>query len=171
MAKKWYLLFVIIIFLTLLSACSANIEEEQKKAVEAAHSSFLEKKTAPNKELDAISLYLPFRMDIDDTNPYNLLLTKGNQSYILFINPNEEENSQVVYETTIQGADQIRINETFQEDDKFGFIIIQDIGDELYSLTVGRGGIKMTTETDAGAIAREAGTMMKIVSSVQFNKN
>lgn len=169
MQKKRYSLFVIflsIFLLTALTSCNGNIEKNQEEAVTKAQNAFFAGKTEPNHEMDALSLYLPFGMEIDATNPYNILLKKGDHSYILFINPHESLDSQVIYETTIQAAQDLRIQEKFSDEGKFGFIIIQDVDQDWYSLTVGIGGIKMTTETDANDLPKEAEMMMKIVSSV-----
>ena len=169
MQKKRYSLFVIflsIFLLTALTSCNGNIEKNQEEAVTKAQNAFFAGKTEPNHEMDALSLYLPFGMEIDATNPYNILLKKGDHSYILFINPHESLDSQVIYETTIQAAQDLRIQEQFTDEGKFGFIIIQDVDRDRYSLTVGIGGIKITTETDANDLPKEAEMMMKIVSSV-----
>jgi len=164
--KKRYSLFIVFLSIFLLTACNGNIEKNQEEAIARAQNVFFAGKTEPNHEMDALSLYLPFGMEIDATNPYNILLTKGDHSYILFINPHESLDSQVIYETTIQAAQDLRIQEQFTDEGKFGFIIIQDVDRDRYSLTVGIGGIKITTETDANNLPKEAEMMMKIVSSI-----
>lgn len=171
MWKKHLPPFIILLLSSLLFACNGGIEEKQEEAIAEAHASFAAEMAVPNHELESLALYLPFGMEIDDTNPYNLLLKKGDRSYILFINPHESSDSQVVFEATVQTAKNIRLQETFSEEGKFGFIVIQDIDRDWYSLTVGIGGKKMTTEADANSLPKEAGTMMKIVSSITLTDN
>lgn len=162
--KTWLLLFVLL----LLSACSTSIKEEQKAAKENAYQAFQEESKKPNKDSKGISFYLPVGMEIDSSDTYNHIIKKGSKIYILFINPNEDEKSKVIYESTLKSADKYRLAETFTDDKKFGYIFIRDIEKDLYELIVGIGGIKMTTQTELGNLANDAKIMMEMVHSIQL---
>ena len=164
-----FLLLLIPFFI--LSACSASIEDVKEETKENVEASFTDERKSPNEELKDFSLYLPFGMKVDDTDPTNTIIKKGDQIYILFINPIESMDSRVVYESTLKNAGEFIINETFEEKDKFGFLLVREINDDgKYELTVGIGGYKLTTDTDASEMADNAGKMMEILSSIQLKK-
>ncbi|MCU9614244.1 hypothetical protein OEV98_11795 [Caldibacillus lycopersici] len=161
---------LVLLLLLILTACSATISEEQDKAKENAVEAFEANNINPNNSIENFSVYLPSGMDVDESDPNNIVLSNGSKLYLLFINPNENESSKVIYETTLNSTENIRLKETFEKDNRFGFIIINDVSEDLYELTVGIGGTKLTTETDAANIAHEAKLMMEIVSSIEFDK-
>ncbi|WAA11749.1 hypothetical protein [Fervidibacillus halotolerans] len=163
--RKWLFL---IMLLSLLTACTGTLEEETEKAKEQAVEVFEAKAKNANVEKETLSLYLPHGIEVDETDPNNVILTRGDKLYLLFINPNEDEKSQVVYEATAETGEDYLLNETFQSDDRFGYIVLKEVEEDVYELTVGIGGIKLTTETNKKDLADDAGMMMEIVSSVQL---
>lgn len=162
---KWMFLIALLLALT---ACTGTINEEQEKAKDQVTEAFQGKAKNANVTKDHLSLYVPHGMEIDESDPNNILLTRGDKLYLLFINPNENERSQVVYQATVESGEKFRVNETFDSKERFGYILIKDLVEDTYELTVGIGGIKLTTETTLKDLADEAGMMMEIVSSVQL---
>lgn len=162
--KKYVLAIIPLLFL--LTACTGTIAEEQDKAVDEVKVAFQESDIKPNNKIDDISLYLPTGMDVESSEEYNILLSDGAKRYLLFINPVEESNSKNLYESTLQTIEEPRVNKTFDEKGSFGYIIVSDVEEELYEVTVGMGGIKMTTETDVANLAHESRVMMEVVKSI-----
>ncbi|WAA10090.1 hypothetical protein [Fervidibacillus albus] len=161
--------FVLMTVLFLLAACTGTIQEESEKAKEQAMEAFEGKAKNANVEKDTLSLYLPLGIEVDETDPNNVLLTRGDKLYLLFINPNENENSRVVYEATTESGDDFLLNETFESDERFGYILVKEVDEDVFELVVGIGGLKLTTESDKKDLADDAKMMMEIVSSVQLN--
>lgn len=160
----------VMMLFVMLSACSASIEEEQSVAQEAAANTFKTETTVTtNEEVEGIKYHLPKGAVIKKTTENNVVFEKGSKLYILFVNPHEEADSDVVYQASVSSQIDYRVNETFQEDDKFGFMLVNDIEDQKdqYELTVGVGGVKVTTETDAKHISEDAELMMEIALSVK----
>lgn len=152
--------------LLLLSACSVSIDEELKEARPAVEEAFNSKAKEANNENEHIQYYLPFGFEIEDeSTPNNIILKNGSKTYILFYNQQEEADSEVVYEATIKQKE-YDMNELYQDDQKFGFFLLKEIGDDRYELTVGIGGVKVTSEVKARNIKSEASTMMTIANSV-----
>ncbi|WP_062354907.1 hypothetical protein [Bacillus kwashiorkori] len=164
--KRYIVLLGFVSFVLLLTACSGTINEEQKKARDAAKEIFESETVKANKESEAISFFLPSSMKIESEDANNLLLAKGSKLYILFHNPNEGKDSNVLYDTTLKSAKEYRLNEKFSKEGELGFIFIKDLEEEKYELIVGIGGSKITTETTVKDLADDAELMMRIVSSV-----
>jgi hypothetical protein len=170
-ASKIAYFWLFLLFLLPLAGCTGDIGDELEKAKMNVQQAFEKEAETPNQELDFISLYVPFGMTIERTDENNFLLEKGKQMYILFINPNETADSKAVYESTRKGGDEWLLDETFTSDGKFGYVLVASVDEDLYEVTVGIGGIKMTTETSKRHVADYAGSMMETVSSVEIKKN
>lgn len=158
----------IFMFFAILSACSASIAEEQVVATEAASTVFSEEQTVEvNQESEGIEFYLPSDAAVKKTTENNIVFEKKGKVFILFINSHEGPNSQVVYQSTrSQGADYF-VDETFQKDGKFGFILLQENEEESYEVTIGVGGVKATTITSVKELTEDVELMMEIVKSVK----
>lgn len=163
------ILFLTVLFI--LSACSASIEEELKELRPAVEEAFKTKAKEANNENEHIQYYLPFGFEIEDeTTPNNIILKNGSKTYILFYNQQEEADSEVVYQATIQQK-QYDIKDIYQDDQKFGFFLMKEVSDDRYELTVGIGGVKVSSEVKARNIKSEATTMMTIANSVVNKKD
>jgi len=150
----------------LMAACSASFENEQKETEKAVMKAFQEQSKKINKENRDIQYYLPFGFEIEEETPNNILLKNGSKSYILFYNQKEDAKSKVVYNATIQQKE-YDIKETFRHDQKFGFLLIQRQNDDLNELTVGVGGVKVTSMVKTSSLKNEAAIMMSIANSVR----
>ncbi|USK63748.1 hypothetical protein [Peribacillus frigoritolerans] len=156
---------VILLISSLIVGCS-GIERQTEKAMKAAEVAFRDDEKQPNQEAGLIQVHLPKDFKVVEEHDNNLILQKGDQIYILFVNPNEKEDSSVLYLAIKEQEDQFEMLHSFQTDDKFGFISIKEIPKEKYELAVGIGGVKLTTETDKDQLKTDAKQMMEIVSSV-----
>lgn len=158
---------VLITSLLLLTSCSASLSKEKDNAIERASEAFEDKGRNPNHDLETFSLYLPAGMEVESSDNNNILLNSGSNMYILFINPNEGPKSKVIYESTLASTDDFAVNEQFENEDKFGYVLVREVDEEVYEVTVGIGGTKLTTETELNDIDHEAGLMMEIISSIE----
>lgn len=166
MKNGYKVLLLLTTFLFLLSACSKNFDTEQKEAQLAAEKAFQEDPEEANQSDEFIEYYLPFGFEIVEANPNNILLKNGSKNYILFYNQQEEANSEVVYNATVQQIE-YDINKTFKDKDKFGFMLLKKLDDDTNELTVGFGGVKVTSEVKTSNLKTEASTMMTIANSVK----
>ena len=104
--------------------------------------------------------------DSDDTN---IVLTKNSDAYVLFINPNEEQDSHLFYD--LVQADKKKDNyalETFEQNGRFGFIAVLPSGEEQFEIIASIGGVKLTTISEEANILSNIEQMMKIVRSVKI---
>lgn len=157
------------LLVAIISACSPTIESEQEATIEAVESAFTtdEKKEA-NNETDNAKFYLPSKATIKEAKNNNIIFEKDSKVYILFSNPNEDEKSDVVYNSTMSDEVEYIINDTFEMDGKFSFLLVHEISEDTYELTVGVGGIKATTVTDLKKLSADAELMAEIVSTYEY---
>lgn len=169
MKKYIHIGLLFVTALILLSGCSASYEEVQKEAQIAVEEAFNESPKETNQKSEDIEVYLPFGFEIVDQTPNNVILKNGSKTYILFYNQNENSSSKVVYKSTLQQKEKFDIKETFEKDQKFGFLLIKKLDEQENELTVGIGGNKISTEVKTRNLASEAAVMMEIVNSVTIN--
>ena len=167
MIKKFKRLSLLLVSIILLSACSASFKEEQIKANAAVKEAFYSSPKTTNKENKEIEYYLPFGYEVEEETSNNVLLKNGSKSYILFYNQHEDLASKVVYEATI-AQKEYDVNETFEEEDKMGFLLINQVDENLNELIVGIGGVKLTSQSKTKNIASDAAVMMEIAHSVKL---
>lgn len=163
--RKVLLPFILILFI--LSACSQSLDTVQAEVVAAAQEAFNAEQKEPNKGNEFIQYYLPFGFEIQSETTNNIILKNGAKKYILFYNHQEEANSKVVYEATAK-QQEYEVNETFSKDEEFGFILIKKINDDLNELTVGIGGVKVTSELKTRSLKSEVAYMMAIANSIKI---
>lgn len=166
--KKPIIVLVFLFILSTLIACQADINVEKEEATKRANEIFTGDKINPNNNIGEVSLYLPAGMEVESSDDTNVVLKNGSNYYLLFLNSKEEQNSKVMYESTLKTANKVIVKETFEDDKRLGFIIVQEVNQEedQYEVTVGIGGTKLTTETNVSNLAHEAEQMMKILNSI-----
>ncbi|MGG1675952.1 hypothetical protein ACIFOT_09390 [Neobacillus sp. NRS-1170] len=159
------------LLLFVLGACShASLNDESKNTIKTVKSALQEKAEQPNEKSGKIHFYLPNGYKIKDEKPNNIILKNGSKIYILFVNPQEDSLSEVVYKGTVNQYKRLNINEKFTSDSKFGFLTIKELDDDQNELTVGIGGTKITTQTETSDLVEDGKAMMQIVNSVKFGK-
>ncbi len=161
---SWFLSAIVLLTVT---GCMQSSEEIKTDTIENTEEAFLNKEEKSNETSKQFSYYLPDDFQVKETKNFNVLLEKGNQSFILFVNQKEEETSKVSYETLVEQYKDPFISETFKSDYQFGYLFVVKVDQNLYEVTVGIGGTKLTTETEAHNLHDDAQVMMKIVKSVQ----
>lgn len=151
----------------LLSACSANVKEEQKLTNDKVVAVFNAAPKKANKKNKDIEFYLPFGYEINEETTNNLMLKNGAKTYILFYNQQEGTNSEIVYNATISTEQKFQYNKTFKKDDQFGYLLIKEFDNNLQEVTVGIGGVKVTTKAKVKSMKTDAEIMMQIAKSVK----
>lgn len=159
----------IMIFLTVfLAGCMATPEEQIAGGLEDVREAFEQEPEEANETADKTNLYLPGGYTIEEpSDEHNIIITKGGDSYVLFINPNESIGSRFFYDLQKANPDQQWIaDETFEQDGRFGFATVRGIADDQVEIVVSAGGVKMTTISEETEIANNMDWMMKTVRSI-----
>ncbi|MDF1508685.1 hypothetical protein PZE06_10830 [Robertmurraya sp. DFI.2.37] len=162
---KALLLFVMA--LIFLAGCSASFEEEQAKASGAVEEAFKGAANKRNHENKEIEYNLPFGFEVKEETANNIILKNGAKTYILFYNLQEDASSVVVLNATLQQKE-FDLDERFTEEGKLGYLLVKRLSEKENEVTVGIGGVKITSEVKTKNLAAEAEAMMHIVNSVHF---
>lgn len=155
--------------LLIMSGCSSSLKKEQDEALTAVEEAFKTSPRESNNENKDIKYCLPFGFEIVEETANNIILKNGPKNYILFYNLQEDAQSKVVLDATLQHKE-FEVAEQFQQENKLGYFLVNKISDEINEVTVGIGGIKLTGEVKTKSLKSEAETMMTIVNSVVINK-
>ncbi|GLB58551.1 hypothetical protein [Cytobacillus sp. NCCP-133] len=170
MKRKMTAALLLFISVILLSACSASLEEEQTAAKNAAEEAFNKTPEKTNHKNEDIEYYLPFGVEVKEESPNNIILKNGSKTYILFYNPHEGTDSQVVYDATLQQKKEYEVNETYTKDGHRGFLLINNGNKDENELVAGIGGVKISTQSKTKHLSSDAATMMEIINSVKVKK-
>ncbi|MEW4306390.1 hypothetical protein [Rossellomorea marisflavi] len=163
---KRYLPVLFILALT-LAGCSTSIDEEKDKTAKVVEDMVDHKAEAKEKAGD-IEFYLPFGAEVEKETSHNVIIKKGSDTFILFNNPQEDKDSDLLYKTSLEDESDVVKKGTFQGKDGLGYYIIKSIPDsEKYELIVGVGGTKVSTQSDEGDLSDHAKMMMKMATSVK----
>jgi hypothetical protein len=154
-----------IIAAILLGACSASLEEQQEEISEAVETEFASEPEETNHSNKDIDYRLPFGFEKEDEATNNILLKNGSKTYILFYNQHELADSRVVYESTLKQHAVWDVNRTYEQDNKFGYLLIKELPEDGYQVVTGVGGVKVTTETKN--LKSDATAMMNIANSAK----
>lgn len=164
----WKTVVLLLITVVFLAACGQTVEERAIDGTKVAEDVFYEKRKTQNEEIDGVKLYKPTSFKVDEnSDAQNIVLNKGKQPFILFINPNEKKDSQLFYEL-LQADENIEVvdEKKFSDGDFFGFAAVIQSADDMVELIANVGGAKITTQTTEKNIAKDLKTMMEIVHSI-----
>lgn len=170
MTRKWMRLLIASLAVILLAGCS-SLEEQTVDGLENAKIAFQGDAEKPNEKVDDINIFIPRGFSIEEeSDETNIILSKGNDSYILFINPNELPSSQLYYDLMTSNSNlNVLEKKTFEQNGRFGFAAIIKNSEEKYELITSIGGIKLTTISAQQDIANNLEKMMLIVRSISTN--
>ncbi len=171
MSYTWLRAAGLMLLLLGLSGCSQSIEEQIANGLQITETVFAEEPEQHTEQIDDIQLYLPAKFKVEDSSDdYNIVISKGKESYILFINDREAKDSKLYYNLLKDNdADKIIEETTYEKDDHFGFTaVLKTANEEEMELVVSSGGIKMTTISQAKYIEDNLREMTKIVHSVKI---
>lgn len=154
--------------LLLLAGCMATPEERLDAGLSETRKAFEEEPPETNETAGQTELYLPGGYNIEEpSDEYNVIFTKGSDSYVLFINPNESADSKFFYELQKANEEQEWImDQTFEQNGRFGFTTLREIAEDRIEIVVSTGGVKMTTISEESDVPGNMEWMMKTVRSV-----
>lgn len=173
MNRKWIHMIVLVLTMSVLTACGQSVEEQATAGMDNAETIFNSKPTATNESIGHIKLYLPKGYSIEKgIDESNYTIVHGKDSYILFVNPYETEDSQLHYLILKEDLKGEMIQEkTFQAEGVFGFSAVISQPEEEYQLVVSVGGVKFTTISKDKKIDDKLQEMMQIVRSIHVIEN
>ncbi|KOS64717.1 hypothetical protein FJQ98_21960 [Lysinibacillus agricola] len=161
----------LMLLLLVLTGCNQSVDEQIKNGLQISKTDFAEKPEEHTDSVGDVELYLPSNFKVDDSSDaYNILVTKGKESYILFINDREDTDSKLYYNLLKDDSSKNIIEEnTYEKDGVFGFTAVSKTDNEdEFELIVNSGGVKMTTISQAKHIEDNLHEMTKIVHSVKI---
>ncbi|MCM3712114.1 hypothetical protein [Sporosarcina luteola] len=168
MFRFWKFLFLALLSIIVLAACGNTFEEQAEKGIAAAREAFQLHDKHVNDEVHGVSLYKPAGFTIDEkSDAQNIIMKKGDETFLLFINSNESRDSRLFYELSTKTEKKERFEEVFTEDGYFGFSSVLRKGEDQVELIASVGGIKITTITKNKNIGANMGKMMEIVRSIE----
>ncbi|MFL0584412.1 hypothetical protein ACH0B6_17705 [Solibacillus silvestris] len=169
MSRKWIHAFLLTSLVVILSACSQTVEEQAQAGMENAETIFSSEPNKANKTIGHIELYLPKGYSIEKgIDELNYTILNGKDSYILFVNQNEPEDSQLQYDLLKQeNKNEIVEEKTFDAAGQFGFSAVTKFPEEKYELIVNLGGVKLSTISVDKKIDDKIQEMMEIVKTVK----
>ena len=172
MNRTWIHILLVAACVLVLSACGKTVEEKATAGIESAETVFEHGPDETNKAIGHIELYLPTGFNIEKgIDESNYTVVNGKNSYILFVNPHEQEDSQLHYDLLKNDAKNNIIQEkTFEKEGVFGFSAVSQQDEETYELVVSVGGVKISTLSDKKKIDEKLQSMMEIAKSVKVVK-
>ena len=153
----------------MLTGCGKPVEEQITEGVASTATVFEAKSVEPTTTIGKIKVYLPSGYKVEEgTNEMNYIVTKGKDSFILFVNTIEKEDNRLHYYLLVNDSKLNIIKEqTFEQEQAFGFAAVIEHSEEQYELVVSSGGVKMTTMSKDKNIDEKLVDMMTIVRSVK----
>ncbi len=170
MRKNWLLILTTLLMLFILAGCGKSVEEQIETGFVNVETTFKETPQEPNTEIGKIKVFLPAGYTIEESeDESNYLVKKGDHQFILFVNPNEQKNSKLLYDLFKQNqAKEVVEEKTLETKDSFGFTAILQNDENSYELIVNSGGVKMSTLSTEQNIDQMLQEMMQIARSVSF---
>ncbi len=157
--------------LLVLSGCNQSIDDQIANGLQLTETVFAEEPEEHTEKIGDIKLYLPSNFKVEDSSDaYNIVISKGKESYILFINDEEAQDSKLYYNLLKENeADKIIEELTYDKNGRFGFTAVLKTEDKNeMELIVSSGGVKMTTISQTKHIETNLREMTKIVHSVKM---
>ncbi|MFJ7731011.1 hypothetical protein ACIQXF_03875 [Lysinibacillus sp. NPDC097231] len=171
MSHKWLQATGLMLLLLGLSGCNQSVDEQIENGLQITETVFAEEPAGHTDKIGDIELYLPSSFKVEDSSDaYNILIAKGKESFILFINDREDTDSKLYYNLLKEDTSKNIIKEhTYEKEGIFGFSAVSKTDNEdEFELIVSSGGVKMTTISQANHIEDNLHEMTKIVHSVKI---
>ncbi len=153
----------------MLAGCGKTLEEQITEGVALAADTFESESPEPTTAIGKSKVYVPPGYSVEEgANEMNYIFSKGRDSFILFVNTVEAEDSRLHYDLLVDDANLNIVKEkTFELKDAFGFTAVIEHSEKEYELVVSSGGVKMTTIAEDKGIDEKLAEMMEIVRSVR----
>lgn len=155
-----------------LAGCSATPEEKLAGALENAHKAFSSEPREGNETSDGTAFYLPGGYTVEEpSDERSINITKGSESFMLTVNPNEAGDSTLFYDLLKSDQQQEwAADETFEENGRFGFAAVRKIADDRFEVVASAGGAKLAAVSEMGKIEENMDWMMQTVRSINNEK-
>lgn len=153
---------------TITAGCSVSKEQAISSVKESFELGVLADLNEANEETDSFTYYLPPGLTVEETTENNLVISKGDQLFIIFSNPAEDQLSQVNYEQDRIIEEKAILLETKETAEMFSYLIVSPFENDNYKVIVGIGGEKGTTITDLANLKDSAETLLQIIKSVNY---
>jgi hypothetical protein len=157
-------------FLCLLlffTGCTANVNEEINKGEKAAEEVFSKNNVKTNEKVKEFSFYLPEGFKVDEVKENNVIINRGDTYAIIFVNPNENSDSEVLVQNFLNHKEEYEKIQTFEKQGKKGFYTVRETEEKDYELIVGIGGVKVTTVAKASDLESLSKDLMKTAISIK----
>ena len=166
------LIGTLVVSAVLLAGCGKTVDEQVSEGIITVQAAFEQQPIKANTKENNLNLYLPEGFVIDPSKEENnYLITSSDDQYILFINHNEPENSQLNYDLLMKSDDESIVKvEQLNGEKQFGFVAVRQFSDKEYELIVSIGGLKLSTVTNQKKLDIKLSNMIDIVRSVEFVK-
>lgn len=166
MLKKFSASFIIIISLTVLTVCSTSEKDTLAKVENKVQKIFADEKPKSTEETKDYSYRLPFRVKEIENAENNIVLKKGNNTYLLFYDDGTHEGQGLFEEEKNKDRDPFYLKQIDKQTNSFVKII--KLPNDLYELTVGSGNVKITTTSTMDDLSDQAVLSAKLVHSFEF---
>lgn len=143
-------------------------DQALQSAKEAFVNGVIAEPKEPNEETDLLRYYLPPSLSVEEAKENNIILSKGNQLFLVFSNPAENKLSKVNYEQDKLIAEDAILIETKEENEMFSYLIVSPFEDNQYKVIVGIGGEKGSTITKLPNLKDNVQTLMDIIKSINY---
>ncbi|MBE1554355.1 hypothetical protein [Sporosarcina limicola] len=169
MFRQWKFIFLLALSLSLLVGCGRSLDERATAGIEATREIFDTNDKHHTDEIEGVKLYKPAGFEINEnSDAQNIVFTKNDEPFILFINPNEASDSELFYNLLLADENKEIIEQaTFSDKGIFGFAAVVKSEDGHIELITSVGGTKMTTVTKQNNIEENMARMMEIVRSIK----
>ncbi|QPC47268.1 hypothetical protein [Mangrovibacillus cuniculi] len=153
-----------------LAGCQGSVEDQLKGSKSILEEPSTIEVAAPNESTEGLSFHLPSNVKIIETSPSNIILEGNNQTYIVFFNPFEDEFSKSLYEEEKSRRENVTLSTVKETDEGYYYSFIDSIEDDRYRIIIGRGGVKVTTESSGDTILSSVKTMVTMLRSSDVSK-
>lgn len=155
-----------------LASCTATPEETLVDAFKNADKAFSAEARKANESSDGVAFYLPGGYNVEEpSDDRSIAISKGNESFMLSVNPNEAADSTLFYDLlTVDQQIEWIANETFEENGRFGFAAVRKIAADRFELVASAGGAELKTVSEAGKMDDNMDWMMQTVRSIDNEK-
>lgn len=172
MFRKWIQLIVLSLLVISLVGCGQSLDTQLKDSLSLTKTVLADEPEKVTETVGRIQFYLPYGFKVEKTEDnVNILLSKDDNSYILFVNKHEDKDSKLLYALLKQDDSKKIIEETtFEQNNVFGFSAVVKNAQGAYEVIASYGGVKMTTLSTEKEIAENIEDMLKIVRSVKLKE-
>ncbi|MGM8215657.1 hypothetical protein ACLIA0_08770 [Bacillaceae bacterium W0354] len=166
---KSFLLIGLVFFLVTLTGCLQSEDKVMNEIEKRLKDEFLsDEKIEANFELKRLSVYKPDSLELQEEGINNFIFTDGSRPYVLFINEFEAPNSKWFYNRLkSENKNNKMFLRSFESDEEFVYLAVQEHEDKQYEVQIGIGGIKMSTLTNIKDLETVVSTMLDMIQSVE----